>query len=196
MPIMKRLSQLATTLSLLAASTSVLAHPGHGGYGLAAGLAHPFTGLDHLLAMFAVGLWAAQDHPQRRAIWALPAAFMLALVAGAALGMSGLALPWVEQGISGSVLALGLLLALAVRVPAALSVGVTALFGAAHGYAHGAEMPPSASPLWYGAGFLLATGLLHGIGVLAGLTVRQRAAVTLAGTALSLAGAGMLLGLA
>ncbi len=193
---MKRLHQMTIALSLLGLSASALAHPGHGGYGLGAGLAHPFTGLDHLLAMFAVGLWAAQPHLQRRALWALPAAFMLALVAGAALGMSGAALPWVESGISTSVLALGLLLALAVRMPAVLSLGVTAVFGAVHGYAHGAEMPASASPLWYGAGFLLATGCLHGIGVLAGMTIRQRTAVTLAGTAISLVGAGMLLGAA
>lgn len=190
---MKRLSQLATTLILFTLSTAVLAHPGHGVYGLGAGLAHPFTGLDHLLAMFAVGLWAAQSHQQRMAIWALPATFMLALVGGATIALGGLNMPWAEQGIAASVLALGLLVALAVRVPAALSILVTAGFGAAHGYAHGAEMPAAASPLLYAAGFLAATACLHLAGVALGIASKRTSLLLrIVGSLIATAGAGML----
>lgn len=198
MQIMKRLNQFATTLTLLGISTAALAHPGHGVHGFGAGIAHPFTGLDHLLAMFAVGLWAAQPHQRRGAVWGLPATFMLALAAGAALAMShitiGALAPWLEHGIATSVLALGLLIALAVRVPVALSTLVTAVFGAAHGYAHGLELPSAAAPLLYACGFLIATASLHLTGVALGVTARRHGdfLVRAAGTVIAAVGVGML----
>jgi urease accessory protein len=189
---MKRLSLSLATFALFGLSTAALAHTGHGVHGFGAGLGHPFTGLDHLLAMFAVGLWAAQAQRERRRVWLLPVAFMLALAGGAALAMNALTLPWVEQGIATSVLALGLLIALAVRLPAALSILLTATFGLAHGYAHGLEMPLAASPVLYGTGFLLATALLHLSGVGLGLAARQGIIARIAGALIAVTGAGML----
>lgn len=188
---MKRLTHLASALILLGISTTVLAHPGHAAPGLGAGIAHPFTGLDHLLAMFAVGLWAAQSHQQRAAIWALPATFLLALAGGAALAINGLTLPWVEQGIASSVLALGLLIAIAARLPAAPSLLITAGFGMAHGYAHGLEIPAVASPLLYATGFLLATTCLHLAGVAVGAMTRQHTKLLIRPVGMAIAATGM-----
>ncbi len=156
---------------MLGASGAALAHPGHGVSGLTAGLAHPFSGVDHLLAMVAVGIWAVQNGGRR--VWRLPATFMTMLVIGAGLGMYGQAQPMVESGIAASVLALGLLAALAARVPAAFSVGIAAVFGLLHGYAHGVELPASAHPASYALGFLAATAFLH----LSGIAVSRRFAV-------------------
>jgi urease accessory protein len=196
---MKRFASLAVGAALFAATSSALAHPGHVPSGFTGGIVHPFTGLDHLLAMVAVGLWAAQMSRgrQTRLLWLLPATFMAALVAGACVAF--LAVPWplVEPAISTSVLALGLLIALAARLPVPFSLAVTALFGLAHGYAHGSELPLSASPLLYASGFLLATATLHLLGVALGLGARGRAArvIPLIGVLIAAAGAGMLTGL-
>jgi urease accessory protein len=169
------------TLLLLSASGAAFAHPGHNVSGLAAGLAHPFSGLDHLLAMVAVGLWAAQSSGSSqgggRKIWLLPAAFMTALTIGAGLAMQWQSLPLVEAGIAASVLALGLLVALSLQLPAILSVAVTALFGLLHGYAHGLELPQSAAPFEYALGFLAATATLHLSGIAIGVITRQRYAM-------------------
>lgn len=143
------------------------AHPFHGeGSGLLAGLAHPLAGVDHLLAMLGVGLWSAWAVPQRA--WQMPLAFVAAMAAGAALALSGVALPFVELGIGASVLVLGALLACLVRLPAAAGAALVALFAVFHGHAHASELPALASPLAYAAGFLLATGGLHVAGVVAG----------------------------
>ncbi len=157
-------------LVMLGASGAASAHPGHDVSGFAAGLAHPFLGLDHLLAMVAVGIWAVQGGGRRA--WLLPAAFMAALAAGAAVALQGqapgLLQSGVEAGIATSVLALGLLVSLSLRLPAGVSMGMTAAFGFLHGYAHGAELPSSAHPAAYALGFLLATALLHLSGVAMG----------------------------
>ncbi|EOI1571815.1 HupE/UreJ family protein, partial [Pseudomonas aeruginosa] len=113
-----KLPKLLAALALLAAPALAFAHPGHGEHGLVAGLAHPLTGLDHLLAMFAVGLWAAQQ--QGAARLALPCTFVGTMLVGGLLGFEGLQLPFMETGIAASVLALGLCVALAVRPPLAL----------------------------------------------------------------------------
>ncbi|MDP2902900.1 MAG: HupE/UreJ family protein [Methylovulum sp.] len=131
--------------------------------GLAAGLAHPFLGLDHLLAMIAVGIWAGQLGG--RAIWLVPLTFVSVMSAAAALGTLGLSLPLLEPAIASSVLVLGLLIAGSVRVPTSASVSLVALFALLHGYAHGLELPQAASPMLYGIGFVLATALLHGFGI-------------------------------
>ncbi|MDQ5908454.1 MAG: urease accessory protein [Pseudomonadota bacterium] len=137
----------------------------------ATGLAHPFGGLDHLLAMVAVGLWAAQRGG--RALWLVPMTFVLTMAVGGLLGFLGVTLPGVELGIAGSVLILGLLVALASRLSLAASMGLVGLFALFHGYAHGAEMAAESSALWYSLGFLLATATLHISGIGIALATRQ-----------------------
>jgi urease accessory protein len=149
------------------------------------GLMHPALGLDHVCAMVAVGLWAAQMGG--RAVWAMPLTFVGVMALGGALGMAGGALPFAEQGIVLSVLTLGVLVAAAVRLPLAVSGALVGLFALCHGHAHGMEMPGAASA----AGFLLTTAALHLTGVLFGLGV-QRAArqrlVPVAGAGIALCG--------
>jgi urease accessory protein len=169
---MRNLTRFLTAIFLLAASGAAFAHPGHGVSGFAAGLMHPFTGLDHLLAMVAVGLWAAQGG--KRKVWLLPATFMTTLVLGAGIAMQWQSLPMVETGIAVSVLALGLLVSLSMQLPAMLSVAIIALFGLLHGYAHGLELPESAAPAAYALGFLAATASLHLGGIAAGVATRYR----------------------
>ncbi|MDP3845244.1 MAG: HupE/UreJ family protein [Pseudomonas sp.] len=146
-------------LSLLLSPAAAFAHPGHDHSGLLAGLAHPLFGLDHLLAMLAVGLWAAQQ--QGTARWALPLSFVASMLIGGLLGFSGVQLPLLEGAIAASVLALGLLVAVAARLPMAVASGLCALFALSHGVAHGLELPSAASPWAYAAGFSAATLLLH-----------------------------------
>jgi urease accessory protein len=165
------------TIFLLTASSAAFAHPGHDVSGFTAGLMHPFSGMDHLLAMVAVGLWAAQGNTGkngRRKVWLLPATFMTMLAVGAGIAMQWQSLPLVEAGIATSVLALGLLIALAMQLPASLSIAVTGLFGLLHGYAHGLELPASAAPAEYALGFLAATASLHLGGIAAGVATRDR----------------------
>jgi urease accessory protein len=172
-----------------------LAHTGTGAAaGLQSGLLHPITGLDHLVAMVAVGLWGAQlGNP---AIWILPITFPLVMALGGLLGVSGLILPLTEEAVALSGIALGLLVALRARPPlwtAALIVGVFAVF---HGYAHGRELPHAADPLAYGAGFVIATGLLHLCGILIGLLIRWpfgERAIRACGAAIGCVGAYFLL---
>ncbi|MCX7627626.1 MAG: HupE/UreJ family protein, partial [Methylophilaceae bacterium] len=144
--------------------TAAFAHAGTGmGSGLGEGFIHPFGGPDHLLAMVAVGMWAAQLGG--RAVWLIPAGFVGMMAAGGLLGMAGIDLPYVEHGIAASVLILGLLIAGSVRLAAqwgCLLVGACAVF---HGYAHGVEMPVTAGAVAYGTGFILATIALHGLGI-------------------------------
>jgi len=137
----------------------------------ATGLAHPLSGLDHLLAMVAVGLWAAQRGG--RALWLVPLTFVLTMAAGGVIGFLGLSLPYVELGIASSVLILGILVALASRLSLAASMALVGLFAIFHGYAHGAEMAVEASALWYSLGFMLATATLHASGIGVALAARQ-----------------------
>jgi len=139
--------------------------------GFAHGLTHPVTGLDHICAMVAVGLWAVQRGG--RALWLIPFVFVSVMALGGALGAAGVALPFVEKGIIASVLILGVLIAAAVRLPLLVSVFLVGLFALFHGHAHGAEMPDTASGLAYGLGFILATVGLHFCGIGLGLMARQ-----------------------
>ncbi len=190
-----RLASLAS-LGLLAA-TPALAHTGVGATnGLAAGFGHPLGGLDHALAMLAVGWLAARIGG--RALALVPAAFLGAMALGGGLAMAGLAMPAVELGIGLSVVAFGILLAWPRDLPAAalaLLVGAFALF---HGHAHGTEMPADASGLAYGAGFLLATAALHLAGIATGMAaeriIQGRTATRLAGAATAVAGLALLAG--
>jgi len=147
----------------LAAAALVVAHPAHAheahavGGGLVNGLLHPLTGLDHLVAMVAVGLWGAQLG--RPLIYALPVAFPMMMAVGGLLGLADVPMPAVEIGIAGSALLLGVAVLLALRLPAVVAVAVVAIFALFHGYAHGQELPHAASPIAYGAGFMISTVL-------------------------------------
>ena len=186
---------LSSTILLILASAliapgTVLAHnPAGVAGGFASGFLHPLTGIDHILAMVAVGIWGAQLGAP--AIWALPVAFPLVMAVGGALGVRGISLPGVEIGIAGSALLLGLMIFRETRPPlytAALIVGFFAVF---HGYAHGTELPHAANPLAYGVGFVVATGLLHMSGVALGLIHRWPSGartLRIAGAGISLAG--------
>ncbi|MCB1390618.1 MAG: HupE/UreJ family protein [Rhodobacteraceae bacterium] len=154
---------LPLSLLLLLAPSLALAHPLHDTASLLAGAGHPLGGSDHLLAMLAVGLLAAQAGG--RAIWALPAAFVGAMLAGGALGTAGIALAAVEPAILASAIVLGALVAVATRLPQPGLLAMTAFFGLAHGWAHGAEGPATGAAL-YAAGFALTTALLHAAGIL------------------------------
>jgi len=155
-------------------SATAAAHPGHDGdhgggliWDFIGGLRHPLGGLDHLVAMIAVGIWAAQL--AGRARWAVPAAFMAALATGNALGPGVAGAGWIEQAIAASVLGLGLLVVTAARLPLAAGIGLAALFAIFHGSGHPAEMPVNARGISYILGFLVATAALHASGVGLGL---------------------------
>ena len=153
------------TLMPIAFCSMAYAHPGHAN-GAMAGIVHPLLGLDHLLAMLAVGVWAAQLGG--RAKWLVPASFVALMALAGSMGMAGIALPLVESGIATSVLLLGLLIAFSVKVTPALGAGIVGLFAVFHGYAHGVEMPLPGSSWQYGLGFVLSTAVLHGLGLLLG----------------------------
>jgi len=157
--------RLFPLLAIFLLPTLAQAHPGMPGHthGFANGLAHPLTGLDHICAMVAVGLWAAQRGG--RALWLVPSVFVSAMILGGVLGMAVVPIPFVEPGIAASVLVLGLLIAAAVRLPLPVSAMLVGLFALFHGYAHGAEMPDSTSGLAYGVGFVAATASLHLLGI-------------------------------
>ncbi|MCG3134871.1 MAG: hypothetical protein HMLKMBBP_02279 [Planctomycetes bacterium] len=166
------------------------AHPGHVAPSFAGGFSHPVTGLDHVLAMLAVGLWAAQSGGRAR--WVLPAAFVAVMGVGGALGMAGVRLPGVEAGIAASVVVLGLLVACAARWPASASALLVAAFALLHGHAHGTELPAAASGSAYAAGFVLATALLHAAGLSIGHLAASRGRPHLlrtAGAGIAVAGA-------
>jgi len=163
--------------------------------GFIAGFLHPLAGFDHLLAMIAVGIWgAALGSPL---IWALPVAFPLLMVVGGILGIAGVPLPFVETGIALSVLVLGLAIVAAWRAPVAVAVVLVAFFGVLHGHAHGTELPGSASPAAYAAGFVISTGLLHLAGIALGAlrsVPRGPLMVRAAGGLIALAGVWILVG--
>jgi len=141
--------------------------------GLASGFAHPLTGPDHFLAMFAVGLWGAQMGG--RSVWTLPVTFPLIMVVGGIIGMAGLPLPAIEVGIALSIMALGLAIALAWRPAEWIALILIAYFALCHGYAHGAELPLSTDPADYAIGFVLATGMIHLFGIGVGLGLNKPA---------------------
>jgi urease accessory protein len=180
------------TLALLTLSSAASAHTGHGSSGFSTGLLHPFSGMDHLLAMLAVGLWAGQLGGQR--IWQLPATFMAMLTGGAFVGMMIPSLTLIEPGIAASVLILGLLIVSPTKLALPVSFALTAAFGLLHGYAHGSEMPSAAAPLAYAAGFLLATASLHLSGIAMGCALRERFTrlVQVVGMSIATMGAWML----
>ncbi|VDS09124.1 HupE / UreJ protein [Paracoccus haematequi] len=165
---MKRLA-----LAALLLPQAALAHPGHHDDGqFLSGLTHPIGGADHLLAMVALGLLAAQIGG--RALWALPLAFVGSMIAGGLAGYAGLAFPGVEPMILASVIILGALVAMAARLPLAVLLPGVAVFGFAHGWAHGAEGPTQGLSL-YAVGFAVATMALHLAGIALGKAAQNGA---------------------
>ncbi len=191
---LKFLQLVAFTLFALGVPSLAHAHIGidHAS-GWVHGLVHPIGGLDHLCAMIAVGLWAAQMGG--RAVWLVPLTFVTVMALGGALGMAAVSLAFTEQGIVVSLLVLGVLIAAAIRLPLAVSAAVVGVFAVFHGYAHGAEMPQSASALTYAAGFMLATALLHASGIGMALFAKgigRAQWLRLAGVAITLCGGGLM----
>lgn len=194
----KSLIAFAAAALLAVAASPAFAHTGvafFGGSGLIAGFFHPLFGLDHLLAMLGVGVWGAQLGG--RAVWAVPAAFVSMMIVGAVPALIGVPLPMVEFGIGGSVLVMGGLIAFGARVPLAAAMGLVGLFALFHGHAHGTELPGFAHPAAYGAGFVLATALLHAAGLgIACLLRRQtnRLPFRIGGAAMAAIGGSFLIG--
>jgi len=193
---MNSVTRIAAAAILVAIPGAALAHPGHDAGGFAHGLVHPLGGLDHVLAMVAVGLYATL--PGRRALWLVPATFVGVMAIGGALGATGYPLPYVETGIALSVIVLGLAVALRVSLPTLAAMALAGLFAIFHGHAHGTEMPQDAAALSYAAGFMLATALLHGAGIAIGLVAGRLAehggwrVAQAAGGAMALAGIALL----
>jgi urease accessory protein len=188
---------LAAILALL--PMVAMAHTGAGAHIDAMhGFLHPLTGLDHILAMVAVGVFAAQLGG--RSLWAVPAAFVLAMVTGGAFGYFGTPLPMVEQGIALSVIVMGLAVAFGAKLPVGPAMALVAVFAVFHGHAHGAEGTGAGSFLGYAAGFVVATALLHAAGVVLGRTLERLGgglalnSRRLVGAAGAVAGAAILMG--
>jgi urease accessory protein len=157
---------------VLALAPVASAHPGHNGHGgFAGGLLHPLTGLDHILAMIAVGMWAVRTHGA--AVWRLPLTFVGFMVLGGALARIGVPMPAVESTIAASVLVLGLILAVWITPPAWAAVALVGLFAVFHGYAHMTEIGPGHAPAAYAMGFVTATVSLHTIGIGLGSGMRR-----------------------
>lgn len=180
---------------LLMLPLSVEAHTGVGSHNSwLHGFSHPFGGLDHVLAMIAVGIWAAQMGG--RAIWLVPMVFVVVMVLGGLLGIVALPLVFIEHGIALSLLVSGGLIAAAVRLPFVVSISLISVFALCHGFAHGNEMLPSLSIFSYAVGFALATALLHlcGVGLVVWIQKLDRIQwIRLPGLAIALVGASFLL---
>ena len=188
-----RLGAVAITLLPITAS----AHVGVGDtHGFMHGFSHPLSGVDHILAMVAVGLFAAQLGG--RAVWLVPMTFVSVMALAGVAGMAGVKLPFVEIGIGMSVVVLSLAVAFQLNVPTLVAMALVGFFAIFHGHAHGAEMPESASGFEYGVGFVCATALLHTIGVGLGLAIGQagkiysRRIVQIGGGAMAIAGIAIL----
>ena len=179
---------LALPVTLLAYIPTAGAHPlGAEGAGFITGLAHPFMGLDHILAMIAVGIWAAQTGGS--AIWRLHLSFIVMMTVAALFSANGLSIPSLEPLIAGSVVLLGLMVVFAIRLPVHMSMVLVGLFAVFHGYAHGLEMPQASSAILYGSGFVMATALLHTFGIVLGkVGYRQRLLSRLSGLMIAIAG--------
>jgi urease accessory protein len=189
---MRKLLSGLTLAAVTLAPVAAFAHAGHGEHGeFIHGFMHPLTGLDHILAMVTVGILAYQIGG--RALWLVPTTFLAIMAAGGLLGVAGVSFYFVEPGIAASVVVLGIIVALALKPPVALAMAVVAVFAVFHGYAHGIEAPLG-SAATYGAGFLVATALLHAFGIAFGMLVGRIAAsqgqmgYRLAGSAVAVAG--------
>jgi urease accessory protein len=161
--------------------------------GFISGFAHPLSGLDHIVAMVAVGLWGA--FLGGRAMWTLPVVFPVVMALGGALGVVGVELPGVETGIALSGIVLGIMVALAARPPLWVAAVIVGIFAVFHGHAHGTELPEAANALTFAIGFVIATGLLHLCGIAFGLLTKWRwgrMAIRVGGVAIAVVGFGFL----
>jgi len=192
-------SRIPLTLAALAIAlvpTAALAHVGAGSVAsFSAGLAHPYSGLDHIAVMIAVGLWAALKGG--RALWLWPSIFVAVMLIGGALGMAHVPVPLVEPGILASVVALGLMVALAVDLPLWAGGAIIAVFAVFHGHAHGSEVAETLGGAEYMAGFAVATASLHVTGLAVALSfsrLHMRPLVRLAGAACVVLGVALAIG--
>jgi urease accessory protein len=179
------ISAVVLLLTSVGAQAHILPNDVHG---FGNGFAHPLHGLDHILVMVTVGLWAAQLGGRAR--WLVPASFVGVMAFGGALAMAGLHVPYTEEGILLSVLVLGVLVAVAARFPLAASMAIVGVFAFFHGHSHGMEMPANAIGYAYGAGFMLTTVILHAVGIGLAYTVQsvRLPVVRWAGAAIAVAG--------
>jgi len=196
---MTRLSRLAILALATLLPSAAYAHTGVGDTsGFAHGFMHPTGGLDHVLAMVAVGLLAARLGG--RALWLVPFSFVTMMIVGGIAGVGGIGLPFVELGIAGSILVLGFVIALGRQIPTPLAMALAGSFAIFHGHAHGTEMPVDAAGFAYGAGFVAATALLHSTGIALGIGTERLGsawsarASRIAGGAMAAAGAGLMAG--
>jgi urease accessory protein len=193
---MRGVVTIAVPIGLIAlvTPTDAMAHTGTGiSGGFFSGFEHPLSGWDHILAMVAVGLWGAQLGPP--AIWLLPITFPLMMAFGGFIGLMGLPLPAVEIGIAASAIVLGLAVATEARPALWFAMVLVGVFAVFHGYAHGAELQEGVNPLAYSLGFVVATGLLHGCGILIGELHQWKhgeRAVQVLGAIVAVAGTGFL----
>jgi urease accessory protein len=162
---------VAVLVLLLSWAQPALAHTQKGeAAGFLAGFRHPISGLDHVLAMVAVGLWGAQLGAP--GVWLLPVAFPMVMAVGGMLGLMGVALPGIEYGIAASAILLGAAVMFEARPPLAVAAALVGFFAVFHGHAHGTELPPGQSALLYSMGFVVATGCLHAAGIAIGTVHR------------------------
>ncbi len=181
---------IVATVALLALPSPLAAHEGGAAAGLLSGLLHPISGLDHVLAMLAVGIWGAQMGPP--AIWVLPVTFPMVMAFGGMLSLVGVPVPGVEIGIGLSALLLGSMVALERRPDLRVAAALVGFFAFFHGYAHGAELPEGQSGILYSIGFVVSTGTLHASGIGVGLIhrwERGRRALRIAGAGIAAGGA-------
>jgi urease accessory protein len=180
----------AVVLMLVTTATPLLAHEQGGqALGFWSGLRHPVSGLDHVLAMVSVGLWGAQLGAP--AVWMLPVAFPMVMAFGGFLGLVGIAIPGVEIGIALSAVLLGVVVTLEAKPPLVAAAALVSVFAIFHGHAHGTELPPGQNGLAYSMGFVVATGILHGAGILMGLMQARsagRIVLRLSGAVVAVAG--------
>ncbi len=188
---------LIAVLAIILTPVAAFAHTGIGdSSGIAHGFMHPVSGMDHVLAMVSVGFFAYMLGG--RALWLVPASFVVMMAVGGALGIAGVAVPFVEPGIGLSIIVIGMAAALGQKIPVASAMALVGAFAVFHGAAHGAEMPQESSGLAYAAGFMGATALLHFAGIAASFGAAQligqrgRFAARIGGGAAALAGAAMI----
>jgi urease accessory protein len=190
--------RILLSLCFFLLTSTAFAHTGVGSTsGFLHGFLHPLSGIDHMLAMTAVGVFAG--HLGGRALWLVPSAFVSMMIVGGILGVTGAPVPFVEIGIGLSVVVLGLAVAFQIQVSTIAAMAAVGFFAIFHGHAHGSEMPDTVSGLTYGVGFTLATAALHLVGIGLGLSLfaagGQRRLAQIGGGAMSLVGLGMLAGL-
>ena len=171
-------SKILITLALIFASTNLFAHPLHGTQsGFSNGFFHPLLGLDHILAMLAVGLWAMQMGGKAK--WIIPVSFVSIMTLGGVLGMNNINLPFAEIGILASVVVLGILILAGIRLPLIAGSLLVGVFALCHGHTHGTELPAAVSGVSYAIGFAVTTIMLHAAGIGIGAFVNKTAGESL-----------------